>query len=97
VCQNSKLVSLGFNITGRVVLDLFEANRELEGTTSLVVLGLGSKGDLGLVCGRYISGIKPNTALVLNQFCLKSPPARHWYKVSIALGIYYLPAGGCHA
>jgi hypothetical protein len=51
-----------------VVLDLFEANRELEGTTSLVVLVLGSKADFGLVCGRYIAGIKTNIALVLNQY-----------------------------
>jgi hypothetical protein len=76
---------------------MFEANRELEGTTSPVVLVLGSKADLGLVCGRYISGIKTNIARVLNQYCLKSLPARHWYKDSIASGIHYLPAGGYHA
>jgi hypothetical protein len=77
-----------------VVLDLFEANRELEGTTSLVVLVLGSKADFGLVCGRYISGIMTNISLVLNQYCLKSLPARHWYKVSIAsvFTIYLLVA-----
>lgn len=62
MCQNSKLVSLGLKITGRVVLDLFEANRELEGTTSLVILGLGSKGDLGwYVAGTFqvLSPIQP--------------------------------------